>query len=143
LTGRSRRPDVEHFPEEFLTTMETGHRTGEETWSHVYRWRILATIHTGITRIAYFLIWVVPNGIVTFKIESDDRGLIIAAVAVHTVVGGVVARRHGKRCFAPVARWLDDHREPTPVEQECLLAQPRLQAAGTFAFWVAGGARAR
>ena len=136
--------------------METGHRggvgsvarlahrrsvatLGDRTWSRVYRWRILATIHTGITRIGYFLIWVVPNGIVSFKIESDDRGLIMVAVTVHTVLGGVAARRHGKRCFAAVARWLDEGRDPTAYEQEVLLAQPRLQAAGTFAFWVAGG----
>ena len=113
---------------------------GDRAWSQVYRWRILATAHTGITRVGYFLLWVIPSGAVTFEFGNEDRGLLLAIVAAYAAVGSVASRRQGRRAFAPVARWLDDEREPTLAEQEALLAQPRRQAAGVAIFWAIGGA---
>lgn len=113
---------------------------GAQMWSQVYRWRILATAHTGITRVGYFLLWVVPSGAVTFEIGNDDRGLVLGMIVAYTAIGSVLSRRQGRRAFAPVAQWLDADREPTLPEQEALLAQPRLQATGVVVFWMVGGA---
>ena len=112
---------------------------GARAWTRVYRWRIVATVHTGVTRVGYFLIWVIPSGATTLAIDNDDRAVILWLVGGYAVVGGVVARAAGRRAFEPVARWLDSDREPTPEEQESLLVQPRTQAIGVFTYWLVGG----
>ncbi len=112
---------------------------GDELWARVYRWRIAGTIHTGITRVGYFLLLVVPSGSFDFQIRPDDRPRILLTTFVYSALGGVVGRRHGRRVFEPVARWLDANREATVEEQECLLAQPQRQAAATLVYWVVGG----
>ena len=119
--------------------LRTTRSAGEETFARVYRWRILSTVHTGITRVGYFLIWVVPSGAVSFHIHTGDRTAILGMVALYSVVGGVAARRQSRRAFAPVQGWLDSGRPPTVEEQESLLAQPRHQARGTLLYWAVGG----
>ena len=113
---------------------------GAGLWSRVYRWRIAATIHVGITRVGYFLLWIVPSGAVTFDIGEDDRLRILVTTLGYSVLGGLVARKHGQKLFAPVAAWLDGGREPTVEEQESLLRQPRHQAMSTAAYWIVGAA---
>lgn len=112
---------------------------GRAAWSRAYRWRMLATLYTGVTRYGYVTLWVIPSGAISLDIAPDDRPLILSIVAVTGAAMALVSRRQSQRAFAPVAAWLDRGGPPTSAEQEALLDQPRRQANGTLAYWACGG----
>lgn len=112
---------------------------GRETWARVYRWRMLATLYTAVTRYGYVTIWVIPSGVISIDVAPDDRPMILAIVAVTGAAMAVVSRAQSRRAFAGVGSWLDRGGPATAAEQRELLDQPRRQANGTLAYWAAGG----
>ena len=113
---------------------------GRGLWRKVWSARSLSTSFVGITRVAYMLWWVIPSGALSFDISVDDRNKTIVLVLVYAAIASPTAYLLGRRRFAPVAAWVDaGGRKPSEEERELLLAQPRIQAAGTANYWMLGG----
>lgn len=112
---------------------------GRAVWARAYRWRMLATLYTGVTRYGYFSLWIVPSGAVSFEIAPGDRPFVLGLVAAVGAAMAIVSREQSRRAFEDVRAWLDGGGPPTAAQQRALLDQPRRQARGTLGYWCAGG----
>ena len=109
-----------------------------ELWRETTRrltWAAVASNGLGGLVLFLLLAFLIP-----FAPDEPDRQVALNAVVgvVYLAVTLVLGTLGGLRINAPVARWLDEDRAPTPEERRTALAIPFRFAATAALFWTIG-----
>ncbi|MDQ4125268.1 MAG: adenylate/guanylate cyclase domain-containing protein, partial [Actinomycetota bacterium] len=97
--------------------------------------RVIAANVAGAVVVYLFLAFVSPPS----STSEESLALELATFATYLVAAALTGYQVGLKTFRPVARWLEERREPTQDELEVTLAQPFRQAAWVFLGWCGGG----
>lgn len=97
--------------------------------------RVIAANVVGAVVVYLFLAFVSPPS----STSEESLALELATFATYLVAAALTGYQVGLKTFRPVARWLEETRDPTQDELEVTLAQPFRQAAWVFLGWCGGG----
>jgi adenylate cyclase len=104
----------------------------------VWAWRVGASVYAGVTRVGYFVLWVVPAGVIDLRLGQTDRMRMLVTSIGLALVLTPLGRAHARRQFEPVARWLRSGEAATIEDQTAILDQPRRHALTSVLYWVVG-----
>ena len=104
----------------------------------VWAWRVGASLYAAITRVGYFVVWVVPNQIIDLRLGDTGSTKMVVTSTGLALVLTPFGRAHARRQFEPVARWLRSGEPATPDDQAAILDQPRRHAVMSVVYFVLG-----
>jgi adenylate cyclase len=104
----------------------------------VWTWRVGASVYASVTRVGYFVLWVLPGEAIDLRLGSTSGVRMLVTSTVLAVVITPFGRAHARRQFEPVARWLRSGEPATPADQAAILDQPRRHALASVAYFVVG-----
>ena len=130
---RGRRSHHEHAPARTGTSPDAS-----ALERAVWRWRVGASVYAAVTRVGYFVLWVVPANAIDLRLGDTGRIRMLATSLGLAVLLTPLGRAHARRQFEPVARWLRSGEPATAEEQAAILDQPRRHAVSSVLYWVIG-----
>ena len=104
----------------------------------MWRWRVGASLYAAVTRVGYFVLWVVPGRAIDLRLgETGSTKMLLTSTGL-AIVLTPLGRAHARRQFEPVARWLRSGEPATTDDQVAILDQPRRHAVMSVVYWVVG-----